>query len=94
MAIPTRFGQRLRAWRKRRGLSQLDLALAAVTTPRYVSFIETGRSRPGRGVVLRIGDALGLSLADQNDLLAAARKMARSSTHARCAGRSGWTGPL
>lgn len=74
MSLPalSPFGEKLRAWRRRRGLSQLDLALAAETTPRYVSFIETGRSRPGREVVLRLAEALQLSLRDQNILLVAA----------------------
>lgn len=72
MAVLSVFGERLRAWRGRRGLSQLDLAIAAGTTPRYVSFIETGRSRPGRDVVLRLADALDLGLRDRNVLLAAA----------------------
>lgn len=68
----SRIGEQLRSWRKRRGLSQLDLAIAASTTSRYVSFVETGRSRPGRGVVLRLAEALELSLRDQNALLVAA----------------------
>ena len=72
MATTSPFGERLRAWRKRRGLSQLDLALTAGTTPRYLSFVETGRSRPGRGVVLRLAEAMGLSLRDRNALLTAA----------------------
>ncbi len=66
------FGERLRAARKRRGLSQLDLAILAGTTPRHVSFIETGRSRPGRQVVLRIAETLNLSLRDRNVLLTTA----------------------
>lgn len=72
MLPPTHFGARLRAHRKRRGLSQLDLALQAGTTARYVSFIETGRSRPGRGVVLRLAATLDLDLRSQNELLVAA----------------------
>jgi len=74
MTLPTLppFGEKLRAWRKRRGFSQLDLAVEAETTPRYVSFIETGRSRPGLDVVLRIADALQLSLRDKNALLKSA----------------------
>lgn len=72
MAILSGFGERLRAWRRRRGLSQLDLALTAQTTARYVSFIETGRSRPGRQVVLRLADAPDLGLRDRNELLTAA----------------------
>ena len=53
-------------------MSQLDLATAAGTTARHLSFIETGRSRPGRDLVVRIGDALDLPLPDRNSLLAAA----------------------
>ena len=66
------FGHKLRHWRKRRGLSQLDLALAAQTTPRHVSFIETGRSRPGRELVLRLAECMDLPVRDRNALLAAA----------------------
>ena len=66
------FGRQLRTWRKQRGLSQLELSHRAGTTPRYVSFIETGRARPGQDLVLRIAAALRLSLHDQNALLAAA----------------------
>ncbi len=66
------FGARLREWRKRRGFSQLDLAIEASTTPRHVSFIETGRSRPGRDLVQRLIDALQLPLREGNALLIAA----------------------
>ncbi len=50
---PSPFGQQLRRWRSRAALSQVELAARAGTTPRYLSFLETGRSRPGRGLVLR-----------------------------------------
>lgn len=53
-------------------MSQLDLAIAAGTTARHLSFIETGRSRPGPDLVLRIGDALDMPLPERNALLAAA----------------------
>jgi transcriptional regulator with XRE-family HTH domain len=66
------FGRHLRQWRAIRRMSQLDLAIAAGTTARHLSFIETGRSRPGTDLVLRLGDALGLPLPDRNALLAAA----------------------
>lgn len=66
------FGQALRGWRKMRRLSQMHLAHLAGTTPRHLSFLETGRSRPGRDLVLRLGSALDLSLRDQNALLRAA----------------------
>jgi transcriptional regulator with XRE-family HTH domain len=63
------FGRSLKHWRKLRGLSQLDLALAAGVSPRHLSFVESGRSRPGRDVVLRLCDALDLALRDRNVLL-------------------------
>jgi transcriptional regulator with XRE-family HTH domain len=53
-------------------MSQLDLASAAGTTARHLSFVETGRSRPGTNLVLRIADALTLPLPERNTLLAAA----------------------
>ena len=66
------FGQHLRHWRTRARLSQIELAAEAQTTPRYVSFIESGRSRPGRDVVLRLASALDVPLRDQNVMLASA----------------------
>jgi transcriptional regulator with XRE-family HTH domain len=66
------FGQQLRQWRRRSGVSQLDLALQAGTSPRYVSFIETGRSRPGRDLVLRLAAALDVPIRERNVLLTSA----------------------
>lgn len=62
----------LRHFRNQRGLSQLDLAQAADVSARHVSFLETGRARPSREMVLRLGHTLGLPLRDQNALLRAA----------------------
>ena len=53
-------------------MSQLDLATAASTTPRYMSFVETGRSQPSREMVLRVATALDVPLRDRNGLLVAA----------------------
>lgn len=66
------FGQHLKRLRTLKNLSQLALAHAAETTARHVSFIETGRSRPGRDLVLRLSDALSLSPRQINVLLGAA----------------------
>src|SRR5690349_23120936 len=66
------FAQALRHWRGRRKMSQNELALAADTTQRHVSFIESGRSVPGRGMVIRLAEALGLPLRERNTLLRAA----------------------
>jgi transcriptional regulator with XRE-family HTH domain len=70
--MPTSFGSRLRWWRMRRGLSQLDLAGAAGTSQRHVSFLESGRAQPSREMVLRLAAALDVPLRQQNVLLLAA----------------------
>jgi transcriptional regulator with XRE-family HTH domain len=65
-------GELLRYWRRVRGKSQLDLAADAMTTPRYVSFVETGRSQPSRQMVVRLARALDVPLRERNGLLLAA----------------------
>ncbi len=65
-------GQLLRRWRRRRGLSQLALAGAADVSARHLSFVETGRSRPSRQLLLRLGEHLAVPLRDRNALLLAA----------------------
>ncbi|WP_235666511.1 helix-turn-helix domain-containing protein [Mycolicibacterium chitae] len=62
----------MRQWRRRRRLSQLELALGADVSSRHVSFIETGRSAPSRAMVLRLATALGVPPREQNQLLLAA----------------------
>jgi transcriptional regulator with XRE-family HTH domain len=66
------FGDLLSRWRKTRRMSQLGLALEAEISSRHVSFIETGRSRPSRDMVLRLAQALDVPLRERNDLLVAA----------------------
>lgn len=46
------FGTHLKDWRGRRRLSQLDLALSANVSARHVAFLETGRSKPSREMVI------------------------------------------
>jgi transcriptional regulator with XRE-family HTH domain len=65
-------GEQLRAWRGRRRLSQLDLALDAEISARHLSFLETGRSRPSRAMLLRLAERLGIPARDRNVLLVAA----------------------
>lgn len=66
------FPRALRERRTRRRLSQLDLALRAGTTQRHLSFIESGRSSPGRNMVVRLAESLELPLRERNELLLAA----------------------
>jgi transcriptional regulator with XRE-family HTH domain len=68
----TGFTSEMRRWRTARRMSQLDLALRAGTTQRHVSFIEQGRSRPGRGMVVRLAESMELTLRERNELLLAA----------------------
>jgi transcriptional regulator with XRE-family HTH domain len=65
-------GTLLRDWRRRRRLSQLDLALEAGVSARHLSFLETGRSRPSREMVLHLSEQLDVPLRDRNQLLLAA----------------------
>jgi transcriptional regulator with XRE-family HTH domain len=68
----THAGKLLREWRLRRRLSQLDLATRAGISARHLSFVETGRSRPSREMVLHLADHLDVPLRDRNSLLIAA----------------------
>jgi transcriptional regulator with XRE-family HTH domain len=65
-------GAQLRQWRERRHRTQLDLALDAGISPRHLSFVETGRSRPGADVILRLAEQLEIPFRERNGLLLAA----------------------
>ncbi|MFH9983140.1 helix-turn-helix domain-containing protein [Streptomyces sp. NPDC017179] len=65
-------GELMRRWREQRGYSQLALATRAEISARHLSFLETGRSKPSRDMVLRLGRHLDLSPREQNQLLLAA----------------------
>src|ERR671912_547453 len=67
-----RVGDLLRDWRHRRRLSQLDLASAAEVSPRHLSFVETGRSKPSRELLLHLAEHLTVPLRERNHLLLAA----------------------
>ena len=64
-------GELLRGWRALRGLSQQNLALAAETTSRHLSFIESGRARASKEMILRLADVLEVPQRNRNALLAA-----------------------
>jgi transcriptional regulator with XRE-family HTH domain len=65
-------GRLLREWRIRRHLSQLELAAGSAVSARHLSFIETGRARPSREMVLHLADRLEVPLRERNRLLLAA----------------------
>src|SRR5213082_3775729 len=69
---PSAIGELLRAWRQRRNLSQLELSLNAEVSSRHLSFLETGRARPSREMVIRLAEELAVPLRERNALLLAA----------------------
>jgi transcriptional regulator with XRE-family HTH domain len=66
------FGVLLRRWRERRRMTQTDLAIAAGSSTRHLSYLETGRSQPSRDMVARLAEHLDIPLREQNALLLAA----------------------
>lgn len=66
------FGRLLRFWRNVRGKSQEELSLMVDGSARHISFLETGRSQPGREMAVKLSTALGLGMRDSNNLLVAA----------------------
>jgi transcriptional regulator with XRE-family HTH domain len=66
------FATLLRHWRERRRLSQQQLSLLAGVSARHLSFLETGRSRPSREMVLTLAEHLQVPLRERNELLTAA----------------------
>jgi len=71
-APPRSVGEHLRTWRQRRRLSQLDLALEANVSSKHLSFVETGRARPSRDMILHLAERLDIPLREQNILLVSA----------------------
>ncbi|HZD97194.1 MAG TPA: helix-turn-helix transcriptional regulator [Micromonosporaceae bacterium] len=73
---PTRpraaIGGLLRSWRQTRRVSQLELSSVSGVSSRHLSFIETGRAKPSREMVLRLAAELDVPLRERNALLQAA----------------------
>ena len=72
MAAIRPVGDHLRDWRKRRRLSQLELALEAEISQKHLSFVESGRAVPSRDMVLHLAERLDVPLRARNVLLLAA----------------------
>ncbi|SMP62264.1 helix-turn-helix domain-containing protein [Noviherbaspirillum suwonense] len=66
------FSAALRYWRRKRGYSQLELSSLGVVSQRHISFLESGRSRPSRELILRLGVLLEIPLRQRNVMLLAA----------------------
>jgi len=72
MASIRSVGEQLREWRQRRRLSQLELATEAEISTKHLSFLESGRARPSREMVLHLAERLDVPLRERNTLLVAA----------------------
>ncbi len=70
--MSTDFGTTLKSWRTARRMSQMDLGLSANVSARHISFLETGRSRPSRTMVLQLCEELAVPRAGRNQMLTAA----------------------
>lgn len=68
----TAVGTLVRDWRQRRSRSQLDVAYDIGISPKHLSFVETGRSRPSPELINAIGIHLDIPLRERNTLLLAA----------------------
>jgi transcriptional regulator with XRE-family HTH domain len=65
-------GEMLRFWRQLNRVSQMDLALDIDISPKHLSFVETGKSKPSRNLVLKITHSLKLPFRQRNAFLIAA----------------------
>ena len=68
---PQTAGELIRFWRRGRGLSQLELSLDANVSTKHLSFVETGRSRPSRQLLVHLAQHLDLPIGERNRLLLA-----------------------
>lgn len=67
----THYPAMLKEWRKRRRLSQLDLALDAEVSARHISFLETGRARPSRDMILHLSEVMNVPIEARNLMMQA-----------------------
>jgi transcriptional regulator with XRE-family HTH domain len=69
---PDSFGTLLKQWRDQRSFSQLDLAITSQVSQRHISFLESGRAKPSRAMVLQLATVLEIPLRQQNLMLSSA----------------------
>jgi transcriptional regulator with XRE-family HTH domain len=65
-------GNLLREWRQRRRLTQMELSFDAEVSSKHLSFVESGRARPSREMILRLAERLEVPLRERNAMLLAA----------------------
>jgi transcriptional regulator with XRE-family HTH domain len=68
---PQTAGELIRFWRTNRRMSQLELSLEANVSTKHLSFVENGRSKPSRQLLIHLAQRLDLPIAERNRLLLA-----------------------
>jgi transcriptional regulator with XRE-family HTH domain len=68
---PQTAGELIRFWRTQRRLTQMELALDANISTKHLSFVETGRSRPSRQLLIHLAQHLDLPIQERNRLMLA-----------------------
>jgi transcriptional regulator with XRE-family HTH domain len=63
------FAEALKHWRHTRRLSQLDLAMVADVSARHLAFLETGRAKPSRAMLLHLAEVMMIPRNSRNLLL-------------------------
>ena len=66
------FGELLKHWRGERRLSQMELGLSANVSARHISFLESGRAKPSRAMIIQLSETLNVPRGNRNALLTAA----------------------
>ncbi len=72
---------RIRALRKAKGLTGEQLGEMVGVSKGYISEMESGKKTPGAGLVIRLADALGVSVADLYEGDPATRERAAMAAH-------------
>jgi transcriptional regulator with XRE-family HTH domain len=83
---PDSFGTLLKQWRNQRGFSQLNLAITSQVSQRHISFLESGRAKPSREMVLQLATVLEIPLRQQNLMLTVAGFAPIHAAQARSSG--------
>ncbi|MEM8683393.1 MAG: helix-turn-helix domain-containing protein [Pseudomonadota bacterium] len=66
------FGALLKHWRGERRMSQMELGLSADVSTRHISFLESGRAKPSRSMIIQLSETLNVPRGSRNALLTAA----------------------
>ena len=78
------FGQNVKAYRKKRGRTQEELAATLESDQKYVSRLENGHARPTLDICLRIANFLQVSIDDLLDQTYSFQRTADDAKNQRC----------